>query len=124
MKRGQPKRDSRDAVAKCEEEGRCRVCGIERGLDLAHLAPREHDEPKPGRKTRYVEPDNAIPLCRHDHTDFDAHRLDVLPYLTLDEQLHVVRVLGGIEQARMRLAPLDYRRDIVAARATARLEAA
>jgi hypothetical protein len=63
-------------------------------------------------------------LCAHCHYGFDHSELDVLPYLSLEEQIHVVRVLGGLEQARIRLAPLDYRRDIQAARVTAELEAA
>jgi hypothetical protein len=33
----------------------------------------------------------------------------LIGYLTADEQAYVVEVLGSIEQARMRLAPLAYR---------------
>lgn len=123
MKRGSPDRDWKDAVAKCEEEGCCRVCRIERGLECAHLAKREHDRPKPNMRRRYVHPDNVIPLCQPDHQAFDAGELDVLEFLSVEEQVHVVRVLGGIEPARMRLAALDYRRDIQQARIEARLAA-
>ena len=45
--------------------------------------------------------------------------IDILEYLTLAEQLHVVEALGGIENARMRLAPLDYKTDIQQARGMA-----
>lgn len=125
MKRGSPDRNWDAAIDKCRNEGECRVCHVQRGLDCCHLAPRKHDKPKHvGQKRLFVHPDNCIPLCAHDHYEFDAGQLDVLEYLTLDEQLHVVRVLGGIERARMRLAPLDYRRDIQSARVVARLEAA
>lgn len=43
-----------------------------------------------------------------------------MEYLTLDEQLHVVKALGGIENARMRLAPLDYKPHIESARLSLR----
>jgi hypothetical protein len=46
-------------------------------------------------------------------------RLDLLEYLTIEEQLHVVKALGGIENARMRLAPLDYKTTIQQARGMA-----
>jgi len=125
MKRRQPDRNWDDAIEKCKDEGECRVCKVQRGLDCAHLAPRTHDRPKhAGQKRLYVHPNNVVPLCAHDHYGLDHSELDVLPYLTLDEQLHVVRVLGGIEQARMRLAPTDYHRRIQAAREAALLEAA
>ena len=125
MKRGGPDRSWDAAIEKCRDEGECRVCKIQRGLDAAHLAKREHDQPvRPGAKRLKVEPDNVIPLCAHDHYAFDHSELDVLPYLTVEEQLHVVRVLGGIEQARRRLAPTDYHRRIEQARRDALLEAA
>lgn len=58
-----PKRDWKDAREKVEEEGRCRVCHIERGLQAAHVTRREFDKPKPGQKTRWVNPDSIIPMC-------------------------------------------------------------
>ena len=75
-------------------------------------------------KRLYVHPDNVAPLCSHCHYGLDHSELDVLPYLTLDEQLHVVKTLGGIESARRRLAPTDYDRRIEQARRDALLEAA
>jgi len=98
------------AIEKCREEGSCRVCGLQANLEAAHLAPRKHDKPRRiGTKARLVAPENVIPLCSRDHYLFDAGRLDVLQYLTVEEQVHVVKVLGGIDMARRRLAPLDYR---------------
>ena len=117
----QPNRDWDDAIAKVREEGQCRVCGVQRGLEAAHLAPRRHDKPKRfGSKTLYVDPDNIICLCAHCHRDrFDMGRLDILEYLTIEEQVHVVKVMGGIENARMRLAPLDYKTGMQQARGMA-----
>ena len=124
MRRSQPDRNWDDAIVKCRDEGECRVCNVQRGLDCAHLAPRKHDRPKhAGQKRLYVHPDNVIPLCSHCHYGFDHSELDVQGHLTLEEQLHVVKVLGGIEQARRRLSPLDYRRDIESARVEAELAA-
>jgi hypothetical protein len=98
------------AIDKCRDEGACRVCGLRANLEAAHLAPRKHDKPKRlGAKTRFVAPDNVIPMCSRDHYLFDAGRLDVLQYLTVEEQVHVVKTLGGIDMARRRLAPLDYK---------------
>jgi hypothetical protein len=53
--------------------------------------------------------DAIVPLCREHHTAFDAHRIDLLPHLTYAEQAEAVRVIG-IERARERLAPSEYRR--------------
>ena len=117
----QPNRNWDDAIEKVRDEGQCRVCGVQRQLEAAHLAPRKFDKPRrAGSKTLYVHPDNIVCLCAHCHRDlFDMGRLDLLEYLTLEEQLHVVRVLGGIEIARIRLAPLDYKTTIQQARGMA-----
>jgi len=120
----QPNRDWDDAIRKVREEGECRVCGVQRNLQAAHLAPRKHDKPKRfGSNTLYVEPNNCVSLCASCHFQFDAHRFDLLEYLTVEEQAHVVEVLGGIENARIRLAPLDYRPEIQGARAKQRMAA-
>ena len=116
MRRSQPRRVWSDSLAKCEAEGKCRVCGIERGLQQAHTVGRKHDKPKPGRKTLWVNPDGIVPLCERDHTAFDHHEIDLLPYLTVAEQVYAVEALCGIENARIRLAPRDYHRAIQAAR--------
>ena len=117
----QPNRDWDDAIRKVRAEAECRVCGVQRNLQAAHLAPRAHDKPKRfDSKTRYVDPANILPLCASCHRKFDAHEMDILEYLRVGEQLHVVEALGGIENARMRLAPLDYRPQIQGARIRAR----
>lgn len=120
MKRGQPKRDWKKARAKVDDEGACRVCGIERGLQAAHIVPRQYDERR--GSVRFVDPNNILPLCPPCHASFDAHELDVLPVLEREEELHAVGVLG-LEGARRRVAPSDYRRNIVAAREEAELAA-
>lgn len=123
MKRSQPQRDWRDSLAKLEAEGRCRVCGVERGLQQAHTVGRTHDAAKPGQKTLWVDPDAIIILCQHCHADQGAGDLSILEFMTAAEQLYAVRTLGSIEAARRKLDPLDYRRDIEAARVEARLAA-
>jgi hypothetical protein len=119
----QPKRDWRDSVAKCEAEGRCRSCGVMRGLQQAHTIGRTYDQPKPGQKTLWVDPDAVIPLCHHCHVEQESGDLSILGLLSLEEQLYAVKRLGSIEAARRKLDPLDYRRDIEAARVEARLAA-
>ena len=88
-----------DARAKVDEEGECRVCGSHSGLQAAHIIPRSLG----GRQHR----DSIVPLCERDHRSYDNFRLDILPYLTHDEQAEAVRVMG-LERARRRLAPSAY----------------
>lgn len=109
-RRSEPKRDWTDARAKVEIEGRCRRCGGEPPhLEAAHLVGRKLDEPHPdGTKRLWVNPDRIVPLCPEDHAAFDAHRLDLLGHLSIEEQLRAVADCGGIEQARRRLAPSAY----------------
>ncbi len=103
MKTSAPKRDWSEARDKVEEEGRCRVCLVPDGsyvdgervyLEAAHIIGREHDEviagPK-GGKTLVVGRDSVVPLCRSCHAQYHAHRLDLLPYLFLPEQVEAVR---------------------------------
>jgi hypothetical protein len=51
----------------------------------------------------YDDPDACVPLCKRHHQLFDAHRLELLPYLSLDEQLATVKYAGGIRRAYDRL---------------------
>lgn len=108
-----PKRDWSDARAKIDAEGGlCRVCAAF-SAEAAHIIGRSHDEPKtPGSKTLYVKPERIVPLCcvpdRRCHERYDAHALDLLSYLTLDEQVQAVRDAGGIESARRRLCPSEF----------------
>lgn len=109
MKRSQPRRDWSDAQVKRVP---CRVCGAW-PVDLAHVVGRKHDRRGPNQMF-YVRPESVVGLCREHHSKFDAHELDLLPYLTLEEQLDAVRSAGGIELARVRLAPSQYRKEAVA----------
>jgi hypothetical protein len=104
-----PKRDWSDAIEKRDAEGCCRVCGIQRGMEAAHVTGRKHDKPKEGRKTLWVNPDSIVPLCPPCHEDYDAHQLDLLKYTFKAEQVKAVEDLGSIELARQRLCPSEYR---------------
>lgn len=95
------------------ERHRCRVCKKKGPVQAAHIIAREHDR-KPSLDDREldghilaepytVHPNRIVPLCEHHHREYDAHRLDLLPHLTLDEQLQAVADAGGIETARIRL---------------------
>lgn len=118
-----PKRDWSDV--EIDAMTPCLVCGIVGRTTRAHFFGRKYDQPKPGRKTLWVNPLDVGPLCgpvgdsHACHTRFDAGELDLLGYLTPEQQVRAVEVMGGIEAARRRLAPLDYDRTIVAARVAA-----
>jgi hypothetical protein len=91
------RRDWAWARMKVDAEARCRVCKrTDRGLEAAHIIGRKYD-PDDG----VVQPDDIVPLCRACHVEYDAHRLSLLPYLTLVEQAAAVRLVG-IERARNR----------------------
>ena len=111
MSKSTIKRSWDAAIAKVEEEGRCRVCGDTGFLNAAHVIGRKHDAevigPK-GGKSRYVHPDSIVPLCgafseNFCHGEYDQRRLDLLPYLNLYEQIRAVEDAGGIELARNRI---------------------
>jgi 5-methylcytosine-specific restriction endonuclease McrA len=93
------RRNWQEAHRKVADELYCRVCDRQAD-DAAHVVPRSLG----GGMTA----DAVIPLCRGCHTDFDAHRLDLLAHTTYAEQAEAVRVIG-IERARERLAPSEYR---------------
>jgi hypothetical protein len=97
----QKRRDWSAAIAKRDAEGHCRVCGSSQNVEAAHLVGREHDLPTaPGSSLYYVDPNSVIPLCGPFpdgcHGDFDHKRLDVLQYLTTDEQVKAVAEAGSI----------------------------
>lgn len=46
--------------------------------------------------------DNIVPLCRECHVEYDHHRLNLLPYLGIAEQIAAVRQAGGIGLAYRR----------------------
>jgi hypothetical protein len=114
----QPRRDWSDVDIDAHTP--CLVCGIEGRTERAHVAGRRYDEKR--GKIRYVNPLDIVPLCgptgdHHScHHRFDAGDLDLLPYLDLPRQIRVVAQMGGIENARIRLAPSDYHRAIKEAR--------
>lgn len=91
------------ARRKVEGEGCCRVCGTPADrCDAAHTWDRSLG----GRG--FDTPDLIVPLCsdvkggQGCHQLYDQHQLDLLPYLTVDEQVAMVRAAGGIERARRR----------------------
>jgi hypothetical protein len=107
------RRDWTLARSKCDAEGGCRNCGFPR-VEAAHIIGREHDSKPPLRGGVFahpgyvVNPDRIIPLCRECHQGPQgqhAGRLDLLPLLTLDEQLQAVADAGSITQALAKLSP-------------------
>ncbi len=117
MKRTAPKVDWSEARDKLEEEGRCRVClrlsgdiidGYPVILECAHTIDRERQDevvigPR-GGETRVVKRESTVPLCMDCHRAYDEHRLDLLPFLFLPEQIDAVRAAGGIAAANRRLS--------------------
>ena len=101
------------AISPASEEPRakvrnlpCLVCGRERSewvaIDPAHVVPRSL-----GGCSKAA---CVIPLCRDAygqgcHREYDEHRLEVLPLLTLEEQAHAVSHVG-ISRA-LRLTVVD-----------------
>lgn len=112
MLKSSTRRDWREAQRKVEREGQCRVCGSERGLEAAHVIGRRHDpviQGPRGGEYRYVHPDSVVPLCGGSvlntcHPDYDARKLDLLPYLHLHEQVRAVEDAGGILSALKRIS--------------------
>lgn len=127
-----PERDWTAARAKVEEEGCCRICKrTDRKLEAAHILGREHDEPKTridagtgeliATKVLWVDPLRIFPACGPFpdgcHGDADYRRINILPHLTLEEQIQAVKDAGGIEAARIRLAPVEHREEVEASAA-------
>lgn len=88
---------------KVEEEGHCRVCGEHASrCDAAHLWDRSL-----GGKG-FDNPDLIVPLCSYIkggngcHDMYDAHELELLPHLTLAEEVALVEAAGGIARAYRR----------------------
>ncbi len=104
------RRDWAAAREKVARERVCRVCGLDGmpvsgggRIEAAHLAPRRYDPLDPATGGQRVDPGNIVPLCQAHHEAFDAHRLDLLPYVTAEEQAVCVAAMGGIIQAYQRL---------------------
>lgn len=93
------RRDWSEAQSK-RDEG-CRICGAH-PVELAHVVGRARDERR--GNVAHVNADSIVPLCRGHHQDYDAHRLDLMGYLTATEQARAVLDAGGIELARRRIS--------------------
>lgn len=79
---------------KCDREGVCRVCGSP-NPEAAHIVPRSRIKAGIGEDAR-----NCIPLDRRCHLAYDQGGLDVLPYLTREEQAYAVELVGLYEAYR------------------------
>ena len=93
---------------KVEDEGGCRVCGAPADqCDAAHTWDRSLGA------RGFKNTDLIVPLCAvikggpGCHDLYDAHELDLLPYLTIDEQVALVRAAGSIARAYRRSTPLS-----------------
>lgn len=94
------------ARAKVDSERGCRVCGSRERVEAAHTIGRKYDRISgifggdgPG-PTVTVNPDDVVPLCQTHHGEYDKHELDLLPYLTHDEQASAVRNVGIVSAMR------------------------
>jgi len=74
-------------VEKVLSDPACRVCGGG-NVEAAHLVHRSRGAKK------FSEADLIVPLCRVHHHAFDFGQLELLPYLSNDEQAAAVRLLG------------------------------
>lgn len=76
-------------------------------VELAHTISRDAQDAEHlgarGGRYLFVHPDSVVPLCTEHHQLYDARRLDLLPYLTIDEQHNALDAAGGLELARKRL---------------------
>lgn len=102
----------------------CPVCNGEGVLslemqDLGIFSPGQECDGCAGHGTLnpavlYVHPDDIVPLCGPATDSATCHgrqhvfALDLLPLLSLAEQLRAVENLAGIENARVHLAPSQY----------------
>jgi hypothetical protein len=99
---GSARRDWREARAKVDREGTCRVCGAVDNLQAAHVIGRSHD-PANGK----VRPVDVVPLCGPCHMQYDGRSLSLLPYLTHDEQAAAVEHVGMVSAYRRTAATRD-----------------
>lgn len=89
------RRDWKQARAKVDSEGQCRVCENGQDLQAAHTIGRKHDPP-----TGKVRPLDIVPLCVKCHMEYDGRRLNLLPYLSVEEQAAAVEHVGIISALR------------------------
>ena len=83
------RRDWSKARAKIDDEGVCRVCESAQAPQAAHIVGRAYD-PSDGK----VRPVDVVPLCPNCHLEYDGRGLDLLPYLSYEEQAAAVEHLG------------------------------
>lgn len=122
-----PPREWKFANAKFDERGGyCQNCGTFTRVERAHVIGRSNDYQPPVRMADHgfewwpgvVHPDRIILLCGPATSTTTCHgmqhnrRLDILPLLTLDEQIQAVADAGGISQAYDKLAPCDSPRRV------------
>jgi len=88
------RRDWKAARAKCDAEEVCRVCG-RYGVEAANSIGRTHD-PADGK----VRPVDVIPLCPEHHREYDGRRLDLLPFMSYEEQAAAVEHVGIVRALR------------------------
>jgi 5-methylcytosine-specific restriction endonuclease McrA len=89
------RRDWTQARAKVDREAQCRVCGDGRDLQAAHTIGRTYD-PIHGK----VQAIDIVPLCPGCHRQYDGRTLNLLPYLSHDEQAAAVGHVGIISALR------------------------
>ena len=109
MKRTPVRRSWAEARAKVDDEGGCRVAGLVCAgvVQAAHVIGRANDpliDPDKPAKGLYAPAIDIVPLCRAHHARYDRHELDLLPYLTPEEQTRAVAVAGGIAAALRRIS--------------------
>jgi len=80
-------RNWKKARAKVDLEGECRVCQSDYMVEAAHSSYVRFDD-------NVVDPMRIVPLCKECHMKYDAHNLDILAYLSYEEQAIVVNDLG------------------------------
>lgn len=118
MKRNQKKRDWSAAILKVEREAVCRICAshdvvTDGAVEAAHIIGREHDRWREDLQAYWVDPDSVVPMCGLHHESYHARDLDLLPYLTLDEQLVAVDQANGIYSAYRKTCPATFARERV-----------
>ena len=70
-----------------DTEAECRSCQRGDDLQAAHISYRRFD-------SGLIDPNGIVPLCVECHMAYDAHKLDLLPYINYAEQAKVVADLG------------------------------
>jgi len=80
-------RNWKKAREKVDSESECRVCGSNYMVEAAHTSYVRFDG-------NTVDPERIVPLCKQCHMAYDSHSLDILAYLSYEEQAVVVKDLG------------------------------